>query len=332
MPEAESSVFAVDGQPIDPRISLQATQWLVALQADPVEPTTRQQWERWLGDHPDHQRAWAHLESVVGAIGHIPPALAHGALAPERRGRRTALKGLLLVAAAGATWETSRRYAPQWYADHATGTGERSRIVLADGSVVVLNARSAMNVAFDSEARSLSLLSGDILVTTAAKSAGNVDTRPFYVTTRHGRMQALGTRFGVHRFENHTQLSVYDGTVRIQPAQAPDVSIVVRPGEQTRFDAHHIASPEPVDGDSPAWTRGALVAHNMPLAAFIEELSRYRHGYLRCAPDVAGVMISGVFQLADTDHVLAMLCGAYPLEIAGPSRYWLTVRARRQDA
>jgi len=46
-----------------------------------------------------------------------------------------------------------------------------------------------------------------------------------------------------------------------------------------------------------------LYADDMELGAFIAELARYRPGVLRCAPEVAGLRISGAFQLADTDYV-----------------------------
>ena len=37
------------------------------------------------------------------------------------------------------------------------------------------------------------------------------------------------------------------------------------------------------------------------------ELSRYRSGILQCAPEVAGLRVSGAYPLTDIDRALAML-------------------------
>ena len=43
----------------------------------------------------------------------------------------------------------------------------------------------------------------------------------------------------------------------------------------------------------------------MPLAQVAAELARYRRGWLTCDPAVAGIRVSGVLPLADTDQALA---------------------------
>jgi transmembrane sensor len=48
----------------------------------------------------------------------------------------------------------------------ATATGERRTLLLPDGSRLVLNTASAVNIAFDANARHIRLVAGEILVTT----------------------------------------------------------------------------------------------------------------------------------------------------------------------
>lgn len=85
------------------------------------------------------------------------------------------------------------------------------------------------------------------------------------------------------------------------------------------------AQPVPVSPQSQAWTQGALHADNMRLADFCAELARYRPGIVHCAGEVAGLRVSGVVQLRDTDYVLSMLATALPVQVVARTRYRVSV-------
>ncbi|WP_346728292.1 FecR family protein [Rubrivivax gelatinosus] len=68
----------------------------------------------------------------------------------------------------------------------------------------------------------------------------------------------------MRRFDEHTQVAVFDGAVRITPASAPDSpGRVLQAGEQTGFSAAAVAPPTPVDEAFAAWTQGLLLADRM---------------------------------------------------------------------
>ena len=71
--------------------------------------------------------------------------------------------------------------------------------------------------------------------------------------------------------------------------------------------------------------RGLLPADRMRLNTLLAELSRYRPGVLRCSDAVAGLRVTGSFQLDDTDAALALLAQALPVRIERRTRYWVTV-------
>ena len=68
-----------------------------------------------------------------------------------------------------------------------------------------------------------------------------------------------------------------------------------------------------------------LVASDMRLDRFIDELRRYRPGLITLAPEVAGLRLSGVFPLADTDRILQSLVQVLPVRIHVPVRYWVRI-------
>lgn len=97
--------------------------------------------------------------------------------------------------------------------------------------------------------------------------------------------------------------------------------------QQRRFTPTRI-EPATANQTEPAWSKGLLMADNMRLDAFVEQLSRYRPGLLRCSDEVAALRISGVYPLADTDAVLDALPHSLPLQVQRRSRYWVTLSAR----
>ena len=240
------------------------------------------------------------------------------------------LKGLkalgVVLVVSGMAW-TARRLALDgpWQADMRTGAGQRTRMTLTDGSRVELNSGTAIAVRFGDDERALHLLKGEILVTTAQDAAD----RPFLVYTPQGRLHAQGTRFSVRALEDSDiGLAVFDGAVEIQPAQTSSAPLLLRAHEQTRFTRAMIAPVSPADDSDIAWTQGLLVAQDMPLSRFLGELARHRPGHLGHAPAVANLRVSGVYPLADTDQVLAVLEQTLPIKVWRVSRYWTSVQPR----
>jgi transmembrane sensor len=68
-----------------------------------------------------------------------------------------------------------------------------------------------------------------------------------------------------------------------------------------------------------------LEASDMRLDAFVDELRRYRPGLVQLAPEVAGLRLSGVFPLADTDRILQALVQVLPVQVHMPVRYWVRI-------
>ncbi|MNT40898.1 fec operon regulator FecR [compost metagenome] len=71
-----------------------------------------------------------------------------------------------------------------------------------------------------------------------------------------------------------------------------------------------------------------LVAAHRRLGDFLDELGRYRRGQLNCAPEVAELLISGSYPLADSERILDLLEVALPVRVRRFTRYWVTVEAR----
>jgi transmembrane sensor len=309
---------------VAPRAAREAARWMVRLQAGGMGAADLERCARWRARDPENEQAWQRAELVMRKMGMVPSALGAPVLR-RSASRRATLKTLLLLAGAGPLGWAAWRAAPwdEWRAGHMTAAGERQELALADGSSVILNTDTALEVRFDGTARRLLLRKGEILVQTAPDPVG----RHFIVDSPHGAMRALGTRFTV-RLDGggHTALEVLEGAVEVSPASGA-ARYVVRAGSQSRFGKHG-GTVQALDLNAAAWVDGVLYAERMPLPEFVAELARYRRGVLRCDPALAGLEVSGAFQLRDTDAVLRALAASLPVKVRTRTRFWVTLAPR----
>lgn len=309
----------------DEQLLAEAADWLVCFQSGEASTEDRADFDCWRARSPLHAAAWQRAEQVLSTFEQVPDPLGRSTLqrlqAPDRRRALRAL-GMLLVA--GPAAYTLVRQWPQWSADLRTATGEQQAVTLDDGTKLLLNTASAVNLRFSAAERRLQLLSGEILVTTGHEPAPQY--RPFIVETPHGSVRALGTRFSVRRLDDATQVQVFEAAVEVRAGETPPRRLEA--GEQLRFDSLALRAVEPVDVAAASWEHGMLLAQRMRLADLTAELSRYRGGFIRCHPQLAELRVSGAFPVRDTDESLRLLEKTLPLQISRNSRYWVTLEPR----
>lgn len=318
-----SRVYA-DGQLINLDIAMQAAEWLTTLMSGQVTSAEKKTWTSWRQSHPDHERAWKHIEKVSGNFQGLDGQASRQVLTQRPMSRRKGLKMLLwlssvgLVSWAGMRTETARTV----LADISTGVGQRRELTLADGSQLHLNGSSAVNIRYTNTQRLLQLVKGELFVATAQEA--DQSYRPFLVETTHGQALALGTRYSVRQEEKITTVAVQQGMVKITP-RSGGTSVIINAGQSASMTSESADAAQSVSANAWGWMRGQILADGMPLRDFLNELSRYRHGFLGCEDAIADLRISGVFPLDDTEAVLLSLANSLPVRIRFRTRYWVQV-------
>jgi transmembrane sensor len=312
-----------------------AIAWGVRLASGGATDADRRACEAWRRADPAHEDAWQQVQAVEQSVRGLPAAAPHLAfetlqradLSRRQRGtRRRALQalgaGALTVGLGG--WLAQALLQPQ-RERHATATGERRRVELADGSSLQLNTGSAAELRYSLLRRVIVLHAGEVFIDTGADAGSLAGRRPFWLETPGVRFEALGTRFGVRRLGTapgpvDTLLQVDQGRVAVH-AGAAAPAVIAGPGDRlhVRTDGAHIER-MPDSGLAPgAWRDGMLIAKRMRLDAFAAELARYRERALRCDLAVAALRVSGVFQLDGPDPVgraLQALARTLPVRLA----------------
>lgn len=300
-----------------------AIEWMVLLQSGEASTAEQAGFEAWLQSDAMHAQAWAQVQGAMHRA--LQPAQGRQARAALLRApRRHALRGLLALVGVGgvAAWTARQGVPTEWLlADVRTGTAERRSMVLADGSRLLLNARSAVDMAFGAAERTLYLRQGEVIVTAAPDAM-----RPFVVRSVHGQVQALGTRFLVRQERSRTLAMVLEHSVRVRTLAGTEC--VLAAGEAAAFDA---VGTTPLTGPQAqalaSWEFGMLRAPDLPLEDVIDALRPYRRGLIRLSPGAARIRVLGAFALDDPDLTIESLVQTLPLRVVFQNR-WLVVLER----
>jgi len=346
----------------DSQVAVDAAEWLVRLQdtgLDPEEPypdplERQNAFIEWLTGSPAHVRAFLEIMEVERRAGHPdpqhlikiqelldaspadviqlydPPYAGHQSPPPMAAAKgplSLPRKVLIGVAAAFAILTiTAGLYlaSPAANSVYITGIGEQRTAKLRDGSVIVLNTDTEVQVYFSKQLRNIRLLKGEALFMVEHDTA-----RPFIVSAGNANVRAVGTEFNVRRREQSTEVAVVEGVVQVSTLKeqrlltndsdpsrtaagatremsTDPAALRLAAGEkaQVSSDGMKISSSHDIE-DVLSWRQRRLTFHDARLADVAAEFNRYNHSQLRIEGAAAQDMqMTGIF---DADHPQAIV-------------------------
>ncbi|RDS85056.1 DUF4880 domain-containing protein [Dyella monticola] len=300
-----------------PEMAIQAERWFVRLREPDCTDEERAACARWRAADPAHEAAFREVESIWERSAELSDDLYIAAALYEAE-RDKASRGSpvwrwalsFLVGAAALVFLAFRMVsAPVSPAMHyQTRVGERERIALPDGTVVVLDTHTELVARFAARRRLIDLSQGQAQFRVAHDAQ-----RPFIVHAAGGTVTATGTQFDVRVEDAMATVTLLEGSVIVQGAAAatqPHPPITLSPGQQLRFDrTGQEWSVTPVDlASASAWTQGSLQVSDWPLGRLVAEMNRYSTTPVRLAdPTLANIRISGTFRTGDQDGLVLVL-------------------------
>lgn len=284
-----------------------ALDWQVSLWSGEMGAHERRAWAAWLSADARNQQAWTEVERLAGRLGDLPSDVArHSLKRPARISRRQAL-GLVGLAGAGALVSRSD-WTAHALADCRSGPGEQRSLTLPDGSGLMLNTASAVNLDFAGDRRLRVLAGSEVALDRRRVSAG-----PLRIEMARTRLDAAAGHIVLRDHGERLQVSVLAGDLRVFPRRGGTETL--EGGDAAWVTAAGVHR-YPLQADHALdWTRGVLRADRQPLDAFLAELGRYRHGFLYCDDAVASLVVSGAFRIDDTDFALQSLAQALPVAV-----------------
>jgi len=211
--------------------------------------------------------------------------------------------------------------------NYETAVGEQNTIKLPDGSTLVLNTNSLIKVVYTNKQRLLILERGEIHIDVA-----HDQERPLSVVAGKKIMQAVGTAFDVHLFnDKKVELIVTDGRVLVAERQDINThstplsnikrltsnSVSVSRGEKIILGAAKEVVAKMDEKEIAAqlgWKQGNVVLRGETLEESVAEFSRYNDMQFIIMDDkIKNIRIAGLFKTNDTESFLQALSNNFPI-------------------
>lgn len=266
------------GSEIDRGVALDARDWIVRLTAGNVSRQDLDRFHAWRDQSPEHARAfarekefWQLLQNVDGsgldAVSVAAPPKPRLAFS-----RRRFLVGSAVAASVAAV--AAPRVLTWMRSDFTTGAGEQATATLPDGSTMLLNTNSAVDVDFQPGLRLVNLLSGEV------EFSARPDTgAPFRVAALGGNSDALEGTYAVRAIAGEVTVTASAGAIAVSGGAMDNLAntVSLAPGQQTRYlsGAAPLAATDVNLASELAWRGGRVVFEGKPFSSAIGELGRY---------------------------------------------------------
>lgn len=309
----------------------EARQWVIRIDRSKLSVEERSQLHQWLAADPRH----GELLDLHAKLWHA----AEKARAPARPARAAAANTSYWVhggRAAGVALACAAALAV-WYGPFGAGqdkanvlqtaAGQHQRYAASDGSHIELNTRSKAIVNYAPRQRQVELVSGEGFFEVAKDK-----NRPFTVVAGSTTVQAIGTRFSVHRRANgQVDVVVSEGVVQVtqRDGKAKQARLEAGQALAARPDRLELEKLTPVKvAQRLAWQQGRVTFDETPLSSALEEVSRYAVKPITLGDArAASVKVSGSFSTTNIDAFLRTLELGFGLKVENRPKAYVVVSA-----
>jgi transmembrane sensor len=329
-------------EPLSEALLDEAAEWLVRLNESQATQAEFEEWQRWLDADLRHARAFDALENTWQISRQAAIALnslnepTFTRYRPDEpvytwvrrhqniRRRRVwaAAAAILILAGIVGVWWSRLPVIIQ------TATAEQRVVWLPDRSRVTVGPLTRVSYRYSAATRALRLDTGQAFFE-VTKDAH----RPFVVDTRRGRIVAVGTAFSVDVASDRLNVTVAEGTVRIENAelpQKPSGSAVAHP-VMVSAGRRYIAAPNgasvttlPSATPDVSWRDGRLAYFGDPLSAVVTDLNRYAADPIELADQTLGdLQYTGTVFPESVNDWLVSLPNIFPVRVEHREHGWL---------
>jgi transmembrane sensor len=312
-------------------VKAQAAAWLAALRGPHRTPDLTDRFNRWLSEDEDHRAVWEQMNAGWDLTGALQVDMTRVAAAAEREARDTRVTRAVAASVLIAVLVAGSAFYFLHHGSVSTAIGEQRVMTLEDGTRVVLNTNTSVQVRYGKTARRVSLQSGE-----AVFEVGKDSRRPFVVTAGDREITALGTAFLVRRDEEQLAVTLLEGKVAISnvalpaaeqgaappPAEPADGTLTLAAGERLTLARHRAAKLDrPELKRVTAWRSGEVAFDETPLPEAIAEMNRYSTTTIKAqGPLPEERRVSGLFRAGDSLDFARGIAETYGLELTERDR------------
>jgi transmembrane sensor len=302
------------------KLDQQAIEWMARNLSGNMPPEEQHRFEQWL-EHDAHKQAYNDIKKAAASVDAYEESLLADSFARELEElaeeearpphRWLMLSGLAATILLAVTISFSVFFedTPE-PVQYATLVGEREQVPLKDGTTVMLNTSTQLDVLYADHTRDVSLASGEAFFNVA-----HDPKRVFSVTTDHGVVSVTGTSFNIRKMKEYTAVSVISGAVDVQVTDTEVLTLLA--GEAVTFDGQ-TAAVKKAGFDATqvlSWRSGRVIFEDAPLEDVVQELNRYFQVPLTLSEDIPkDTPVTGEFDITDPLTVTRGISVALSLE------------------
>jgi biopolymer transport protein ExbD len=207
----------------------------------------------------------------------------------------------------------------------STPMGGKFKVILPDGSLVVLNAASTLKypVHFDEKLRKVSF-TGEAYFEIAKLEDKRKKRVPFYVYSNDQIVEVLGTHFNINSYDNeeYSKTTLLEGSVKIINEKSAAPAKILKPGQQAVIKRGDIQTKIMIadEAQALAWKDGYFLFKNTNIKDVVNELERWYNIDIQYEDEMEFENITGyISRNVKISSVLKMLqlSGIVNYEISG---------------
>lgn len=232
--------------------------------------------------------------------------------------------GLVLVGT-GAGWYGWHN-TPGYSRAMANTTQQPHTLDLPDGSHIVLNIDSAVDVRYYPGKREVTMTRGEAFFEVTPDTK-----RPFTVDTGPSRITVVGTAFNVRAAPPALQIKVQNGKVQVQPdREKPGKPVLLEKGQGISItaDGKQYASISSAIDTVGNWRQGQLIFRQAQLQEVVEELQRYTRQTIHLDKDqrLIALPVTGSAITSHPEIFLQALPQLLPVRVQQQNGGWVISR------
>ncbi|MEM5552872.1 FecR domain-containing protein [Pseudoalteromonas neustonica] len=296
----------------------QATLWLLRLKDEPSEQQIHN-WQKWLKICPQNAEAFEESVLLDAKLGNLSQQSMERLLAllPKSNIKKVSfIRPLVALAASLAVIAVSffhfNASRPTIY---LTQIGETASFILSDGSQILLDSDTELNVEYSDNTRRIELLKGQVIFDVTPEKQ-----RPFIVVVEEIDIKVLGTQFNVNRLKDQVVVAVKKGKVKVTDPTVGDVFLTANQGYNSINDRQFNLT----ETQFAIWQQGRIQFSNTPLNFAVEQLNRYQDKPFKLKQtSLNQLSLSGTYQLNDIDNTAKLLPKVLPVDVIDNGYFWL---------
>ncbi len=162
----------------------------------------------------------------------------------------------------------------------STPMGGKFKVILPDGSLVVLNAASTLKypLHFDEKLRKVSF-TGEAYFEIAKLVDKQKKRIPFYVYSNNQIVEVLGTHFNINSYDNeeYSKTTLLEGSVKITNEKSTAIAKILKPGQQAVIKRGDVQTKILIadEAQALAWKDGYFLFKNTNIKDVVNELERW---------------------------------------------------------